>query len=186
MFGVTNDRRVEGVTNVELVRDFGSRIRDHLSPSVDFRSAHHPHTLSNARLVYVLRVPRSPRGPHAVYLNGAWTFLKRTAAGSNEPMTYEEIRLAFQDTETRRTKLALLSSELSHLDWVAERLLREIQENASTDGVVNDWAWMTRYPTTVIDTILGDAYSLFADKTDLAAVLTVLRPCASSSRARSA
>jgi len=87
VFGVTNDRRVEGVTNVELVRDFGSRIRDHLSPSVDFRSAHHPHTLSNARLVYVLRVPRSPRGPHAVYLNGAWTFLKRTAAGSNEPMT---------------------------------------------------------------------------------------------------
>ncbi len=90
-------------------------------------------------------------------------------------MSYDEIRLAFQDTENRRTKLALLSSELSNIDWVAERLLREIPDNTPTEGLVNDWAWMTRYPTAVVDTILGDAFGLIADKTDLWAALADLR-----------
>jgi len=90
-------------------------------------------------------------------------------------MSYEEVRLAFQDTETRRTKLALLGSELSHIGWVAERLLREVPEQGGTEGLVNDWAWMTRYPTTLVDTILGDAFSLMTDKADLWTALTVLR-----------
>src|SRR5580658_8468208 len=109
VFGVTDDRRVEGVANAELVRDFGSKLRDSLSPSVEFRFADRPHTLPTGRFVYVAHVPKSARGPHAVYINSASCFLKRTAAGSSEPMTYEEIRLAFQDVENRRTKLALLS-----------------------------------------------------------------------------
>lgn len=174
IFGVTNDRKLEGVPNAELPRDFGVKLKTGLEPSVEYRFRA-PLEVSPGRNIFVVEVPRSLRGPHAVSINGTWTFLKRTAAGNCDPMTYEEIRLAFQDTETRRTKLALLSSELSHIDWVAERLLKEIPDNASTDGLVNDWAWMTRYPTTVIDTILGDAFSLFADKTDIQAALTVLR-----------
>jgi hypothetical protein len=175
VFGVTNDRRVEGVANAELVRDFGGRLRDGLSPSVEFRFADRPLTLSTGRLIYVARVPKSNRTPHAVYVNGAWNFLKRTAAGSNDPMTYDEIRLAFQDTENRRAKLALLSSELGFVRFVAQRLLKEVTENHSTDDLVNDWAWMTRYPTTVIDSVLGDAFSLVARKLDLWVALTALR-----------
>jgi hypothetical protein len=174
IFGVTNDRELEGVANAELPRDFGTKLKTGLEPSVEFRFRA-PLEVSPGKNVHVVEVPRSLRVPHAVSLNGTWTFLKRTAAGSNDSMTYEEIRLAFQDTETRRTKLALLSSELSHIAWVAERLLREIPENQSTDGLVNDWAWMTRYPTTLVDTILGDAYSLFADKTDIQGALAMLR-----------
>ena len=174
IFGVTNDRKLEGVTNAELPRDFGSKLTTALEPSVEFRFGA-PLPVSAERSLFVVEVPRSLRVPHAVLGNGTWTFLKRTAGGSNDPMTYEEIRLAFQDTETRRTKLALLSSELAHIAWVAERLLREVPENLSTDGLVNDWAWMTRYPTTLIDTILGDAYSLFSDKTDIQSALSMLR-----------
>jgi hypothetical protein len=174
IFGVTDDRKVEGVANVELPRDFGGKLKNGLEPSVEYRFVP-PIALGTGRLLYVAEVPRSARGPHAVLLKGSWAFLKRTAAGNNDAMSYEEIRLAFQDTETRRTKLALLSSELAHIGWVADRLLQEIGENAPTDGLVNDWAWMTRYPTTVIDTVLGDAYSLFADKTDIVAALTALR-----------
>jgi hypothetical protein len=174
IFGVTNDRKLEGVPNAELPRDFGTKLKTGLEPSVEFRFRA-PLEVSTGRSLFVVEVPRSLRVPHAVFVSGTWTFLKRTAGGSNDPMTYEEIRLAFQDTETRRTKLALLSSELAHIDWVAERLLREVPENLSTDGLVNDWAWMTRYPTTLIDTILGDAYSLFSDKTDIQAALAMLR-----------
>jgi len=179
VFGVTNDRRVEGVANTELARDFGSKLGEDLSPSVEFRFGVRPHVLPSGRFLYVAHVPKSPRAPHAVYVNGAWTFLKRTAAGSNEPMTYEEIRLAFQDTENRRTKLALLSSELSAIGFIAERVLREVPDTKEPgnqiDRVVSDWAWTTRYPTVVLDTILGDAFALVARKEDLWVTLTALR-----------
>lgn len=174
IFGVNDTRTLEGVTNAELPRDFGGRLRTGLEPSVEYQFAP-PLSLAGNRRIYVAEVPRSIRGPHSVRVNDMAVFLKRTPAGNNESMSYEEIRLAFQDTETRRAKLALLSSELAHIDWVAERLLAELPENLSTDGLVNDWAWMTRYPTMVIDTILGDAYSLVVDKTDLAVALTVVR-----------
>jgi hypothetical protein len=174
IFGVTNDRKLEGIANEELPRDFGIKLKTGLEPSVEYRFRE-PLEVSSGKNIFVVEVPRSLRVPHAVALNGNWTFLKRTPAGNNDPMSYEEVRLAFQDTETRRTKLALLSSELSHIGWVAERLLREIPENSPTDGLVNDWAWMTRYPTTLVDTILGDAYSLFADKTDIQGALAMLR-----------
>ena len=74
IFGVTNDPRVEGVTNTELVRDFGGKLRDGLSPSAEFRFAVRPHTLENGRFVYVAHVPKSARGPYALSVNGALTF----------------------------------------------------------------------------------------------------------------
>jgi len=122
VFGVTNDRRVEGVTNVELVRDFGSKLRDGVSPSIEFRFADHPHALGSKLLVYIAHVPRSARGPHAVYLNNAWTFLKRTAAGSNDPMTYEEIRAAFTDLRRRQRELKWLKAEVERLGVLAEKM----------------------------------------------------------------
>lgn len=122
VFGVTNDRLVVGVKNAELVRDFGGKLRDNLSPSVEFRFADGPHTLPTGRLVYVAHVPRSPRGPHAVCDNGAWAFLKRTAAGSNDPMTYEEIRAAFTDARRRLRELAWLKAEIERLLVLAENM----------------------------------------------------------------
>jgi hypothetical protein len=122
VFGVTNDRRVLGVTNPELVRDFGGKLRDGLSPSVEFRFADRPLTLSTQSLVYVAHVPKSTRGPHAVYVNNAWTFLKRTAAGNNDPMTYEEIRAAFTDARRRLRELAWLKAEVERLRVLAENL----------------------------------------------------------------
>ena len=175
VFGVTNARLVEGVANVELARDFGNSLRDGIAPSVDFRFASSAHALPSGRLVYVVHVPRSTRGPHAVYVNNSWSFLKRTPSGSNDPMSYEEVRLAFQDTETRRTKLVLLSSELGHLRFLAQHLLNEVPENAPIDGLVIDAAWATRYPTNVLDLLLGDAFSLVARTMDLWSALEALR-----------
>jgi len=122
VFGVTNDRRIEGVSNTELVRDFGIHLRDKMSPSVEFRFADRPHPLPNGRLVYVAHVPRSARAPHAVYVNGAWAFLKRSPAGSNDPMTYEEIHAAFTDANRRLRELAWLKAEVGRLRVLAENM----------------------------------------------------------------
>jgi hypothetical protein len=109
----------------------------------------------------VIEVPRSPRGPHAVLLDNRWVFLKRTSGGSNESMTYEEVRLGFQDTETKRTKLALVSAELELVEAMAARIIGQIPDEAAP-GVLWPWAWRTRYPTALLDSLLGDAYSLLA------------------------
>ena len=39
IFGVTNDRKLEGVENIELPRDFGVKLKTGLEPSVDSRGA---------------------------------------------------------------------------------------------------------------------------------------------------
>jgi hypothetical protein len=122
VFGVTNDRRVVGVTNPELVRDFGGKLRDNLSPSVEFRFAEKPHTLPSGNLVYVAHVPKGTRAPHAVYINNAWGFFKRTAAGSNEPMTYEEIRAAFTDARRRLRELMWLQVDVERIRSLAENM----------------------------------------------------------------
>jgi predicted HTH transcriptional regulator len=122
VFGVTNDRRVVGVRNPELVRDFGGKLRDNLSPSVEFRFAERPHTLPSGNLVYVAHVSKSTRGPHAVYVNNAWALLRRTAAGNNDPMTYEEIRAAFTDARRRLRELAWLKAEVERLRVLAEKM----------------------------------------------------------------
>lgn len=174
IFGVTNDRKLEGVANAELPRDFGIKLKTGLEPSVEYRFRE-PLEVSAGKNIFVVEMPRSRRVPHAVSINGAWTFLKRTAAGNNDPMSYEEIRMAFQDTETRRIKLVHLSSELDHLFFLARQLLQDVPEKASLDGLVIDTAWTTRYPTTAIDLLLGDAFAIVANKANLWTALQALR-----------
>jgi hypothetical protein len=193
VYGVTNDRHVEGVTNVELVRDFGSKLRDGLSPSVDFEFAPHPHGLPNGRLVYVCHIPRSKRGPHAAYLNGAWTFLKRTAAGTNEPMTYEEIRDAFTETARRKGELAWLAADVkrigelayhmnvtgSHSGWKLDLLLSRFDASQIRTLTVSVFGFLQ------VPGLVEDLQSLVARCMKVDALLAPLAAFAMSPRDRS-
>lgn len=173
VFGVTNDRQVVGVSNDELPRDFGNKLRTGIEPSVEFRVGS-AILVSPGRNAFVVEVLRSTRVPHAVLQNGSWTFLKRSASGSNDPMSYEEIRLAFQDTEMKRTKLALVVSELDLIETVAGRVLQGVPEDFESRNLYR-WAWVTRYPTSLLDPILGDAYSLLAKDKDTWDLLGYIR-----------
>ena len=164
VFGVDNDRKVIGVDNVELPRDFGTRLRTGIEPSVEYRVGT-PLLVSPGRFVLVIEIPRSSRGPHAVFFNDSWVFLKRTAGGSNDAMTYEEIRLAFQDTEAKRSKLALVASELDLIEAMAARIVSNVPEDFPATDFYR-WTWVTRYPTNLLDAILGDTYSLLAHDTE--------------------
>ncbi len=178
VFGVTNGRAVSGVANLELPRDFGSKLTHGLSPSVAFRFAD-PLVVSGAASVWICEVPRSQRGPHAVLVNEHWVFPRRTESGSNVSMNVEEVRLAFQDTETRRSKLALVASELELIEAIAKRLLDNTPTELATG--VNYWTFITRYPTTLLDTVLGDAFALLASDTETWGALAFLRDAVSNS-----
>jgi predicted HTH transcriptional regulator len=121
VFGVTNDREVIGVANSELPRDFGSRLTTGVEPSIEYGFAP-PLRLSSDKAVVVCHVPKSKRGPHAVLVNNAWVFLKRGPSGSNEPMTYTEIRFSFVEAAGRRSYLLLLKNELERVEAYARLL----------------------------------------------------------------
>lgn len=174
IFGVTNDRQIVGVANPELPRDFGGKLRAALEPAVDYRVAV-PIDLGAGRCLYVVEVSRSMRAPHGVLVNGAWIFLKRTAGGSNDSMTYEEVRLAFQDTEMKRSKLALVSSALELIKAMAERVVGGIPGEIPNLPPLYRWAWVTRYPTTLLDSVLGDAFSLLAGRTEVWKAMAYIR-----------
>lgn len=171
VFGVTNNRVVEGVTNAELVRDFGNRLRDNLTPSVGFRFGHR-HALPGApgRFVYVAHVPRSGRGPHAVYVNGAWAFLKRTAAGTNDPMSYEEIRASFLDTRAKVAKFRLLTSEVVGIADLAHRVNIRLQTGHG------DWnGRLPAFDPSALATVIPDVAELFGEEDSTMRMLYELR-----------
>jgi hypothetical protein len=72
VFGVDNNRQLVGVQNVELPRDFGSKLRAGIEPAVDFMVGK-PMPVAVDRFVVVIEVPRSQRVPHAVLLNNSWS-----------------------------------------------------------------------------------------------------------------
>ena len=175
IFGVTDDRKIVGVSNDELPRDFGSKVRTGIEPYVDYTIGV-PLPVESGHNVFIVEILRSPRVPHAVQSNGHWAFLKRSSSGSNEPMSYEEIRLAFQDTELKRSKLALVIAELDLIGEMALRLAKDIPEDFA-ESMLYQWAWMTRYPTNLLDTLLGDASSLISKDKETWGLLSYVRDC---------
>lgn len=147
IFGVTKDHKVVGVENVELPRDFGIKLGRGIEPSVQFRFGP-PLDLGAGRRLYIAEVPRSRRGPHAVLLNNAWVFLKRTPAGTNDPMSYEEIRAAFVEGSQRRNDLLLLRSEVQRIHELAKRV------NVGTyNGPIHDLT-VVRYDTAMLELVV--------------------------------
>jgi hypothetical protein len=185
VYGVKNDKGLpaaDRIVGLLATHDFPEHFGNFPSacePSVEWTFKNSPPiALGSDRVIHVVHIATSPRRPHGVFEDQRWWFCKRTNKGT-EAMTYEEIRLAFQDIENRRTKLALLSSEVSYVGSITERVLREVPDGTDpgrqSAPIVNDWAWTTRYPTIVLDTILGDAFALVARKADLWATLSALR-----------
>lgn len=129
VYGVTDDRRIVGVSRDELPSEFGGKLRDELAPSVSYEFAK-PIDVVGGRRLFIVEIPRSKRGPHAVRLNGGWTFLKRTAAGNNDPMSVEEIRGAFTESDRRHRDLAWIQADLARINEVGRRLNAEAHGSA--------------------------------------------------------
>lgn len=165
IFGVKDEKGLsvaDRLVGLDPAFDFPTNFGSFAStcqPSVEWAFQNPPLRLPQGRIIHVVHIPPGVRCPHAVAEDDRWHFVKRTNKG-NEAMSYEEVRLAFQDTEMRRTKLALLASELSLLRELAEKVVADAPQTYSEVRVIRDSVWLTRYPTTVVDSVLGDAFAL--------------------------
>lgn len=180
IFGVKDDKGLEAddrMVGLDPTFDFPEAFGSYpgaCEPPVEWEFKNPAVVLPSGRLIHVVKVRASSRRPHALWDQERWWFCKRTSKGT-EVMSYEEVRLAFQDTEFRRSKLSLLRAEIENIDWIGRRLLEDIKDDSAGEGLAKDAAWLTRYPTTVVDTVLGDTFSLFGQHATVWTALTVLR-----------
>lgn len=174
VFGIEDDKRKcvdDRLVGCEPALDFPEHFGAHPAscrPSVVWTIRSPAIVLPTGKLIHVVFIPPSVSRPHAVETrDGGLVFPKRTHKG-NETMSYEEVRQTFQMAEWRRSRLGALASELDHLQSLAQRVYSEIlslrvdvQRGVRPFGLVHA-AWATRYPTLLLDAILGDVHSLLA------------------------
>src|SRR5205823_5145686 len=132
---------------------FGSYPKE-CTPSTYWDMRNPPLALPNGRVLHIVHIPRSWRGPHAVIdedKRDLWYFPKRTNRGV-EPMSYEEIRMGFTGQYERRRKLRLLRDELVRLKQMAPTFT--IPENAPTILTEN----AGELNLAVIEAVLTDSY----------------------------
>jgi hypothetical protein len=168
----TNDRLIGLDKTFEFIRDFGDFPQE-CKPSVSWAPLNPPIDLPNGRVIHVIHVPQSWRGPHCISTEKpqeGFLYPKRTNKG-NEYMNYEEVRMSFLGYYEKRLKLQLLKAELSNILTDAD------------DIPIQDQAMGMRVPTltfnlNVIESVLIDTYAITAHNTALVEALQKLRKVA--------
>jgi hypothetical protein len=186
VFGIKDDKNLSSADRVvgmpvayDLPEHFGNYPAK-CQPAVEWRPKNPAIRLTNGKVLHVVHVSPSPRRPHAVEADGgSFVFPKRTNKG-NEVMSYEEIRTAFQISEFRRSKIAVLIAELDHINALANSVKSDLQqkEHVIQQGHVLQAAWAMRYPTMLLDTCLADVHALIENDGDLWGDLRVVRTAA--------
>ncbi len=119
IFGVSDDReaspeaRLVGVDpTLDFFEHFGS-FPAACVPSVTWVPRSAPISLRTDRVLHVIHIPKSWRGPHWVRQDpgGPVTFAKRTNSGV-EAMSYDEVRVSFTQTQEQISRLNMLRIEL--------------------------------------------------------------------------
>jgi hypothetical protein len=126
------------------------------------------------QLIHVVHLPHSWRGPHVVaddQKDDLWYFPKRTNKGV-EPMSYEEVRMAFTGQYERRRKLRLLREELGRLKLQAPTFM-QAEEAAN---ILNHDAGELRL--TIIEGIVNDSFLILEERLGLLADLGIVRQLA--------
>jgi len=186
VFGVSDnknasdkDRLIGLESSFDLPEQFGGHA-SFCQPSIEWKFKNPPIRVSDEKVIHVIHIVSTWRGPHAVEFQQGLVFPKRTNKG-NEEMSYVEVRSAFHESEFKRAKLALLISELDFMEQTAARLINNVPDPLpEIDGTLH-WAWATRYNTTLVDQTLGDTFSFFSDNLDLWNILCLVRDSAKHS-----
>jgi hypothetical protein len=157
IFGVSDDRTRsarERLVGIDPTIDFGEQfgvVPAACAPSVDWGLKNPPLLLENGRVLHVVQIEGTWRGPHASRGDGETLhFVKRTNKGV-EPMSLEEIRGAFTRANERRVKLVLLMEEI-----------RTIAESAATWEASASWA-VPSLELGLLEALLPDVILLIAE-----------------------
>jgi len=175
IFGVSDDTsvpvqdRLVGLDSAfDLPEQFGSYPQKCM-PTVQWDFKNPPISLENGRVIHIIHIGRSWNAPHSFEVdNDGRCFAKRTNKG-NEPMSYEEIRMAFLQYYEKRLKLQLLRAELSN-----------IKRHAEKDLMIVGWEAKSKFGKgefglTVIETILADTYTIIGGYQELLDAIAEIR-----------
>jgi len=155
---------IEGIDNdKELAHKFGQKISRHACPTIDFDLPKIIQIPNSGKVLAIFHVPLSPERPH---MSSDQCFWKRTNKG-NDPMTYEEIRMAFHNYEERVEKLKLLYIELlSNFEQLSSM---KIEDPSGTK-----YSLMT-LDSTVINSLLTDLFTIIGRNKKLVRILFTIR-----------
>ena len=175
IFGVSDntslpiqDRLVGIAPTVDFPEHFGSYPQKCM-PNVQWDFKNPPISLESGNVIHVIYIAQSWNAPHSFEVaSDGRCFAKRTNKG-NEPMSYEEIRMAFLQYYEKRLKLQLLQAEL-----------RNIKNHAEKDLLITGYEAKTRYGMgefglSVIETVLADTYTILAEHQELLDAITEIR-----------
>src|SRR6266700_358171 len=174
IFGVKDDRALspkDRLVGIDQTRDlpelFGSYPKN-CNPSIPWNFLNLPLPLGNGNVIHIFEIPRSWNAPHSfeVASNGR-CFVKRTNKG-NEPMSYEEIRMAFLQYYEKRLKLQLLQAELQNTRKHAEELI--ISPPLNQAKII-----LGEFSLIVIEMVLADTYTILAGQQELLELLGEIR-----------
>lgn len=157
--GLTDQARIAGIdSDSEMARHFGNAI-GHSEPSILYVAGNPPIAIPGSdRVVFVVKIPTSVKGPHGVMEDDRICFYKRTNQG-NEPMSHEEIRLAFLSRHERSRKLRLLMRTLADYLFAVPRLK---SPTPASDGSVP--MNLTELNVGILDVLISDLYVLVPDE----------------------
>jgi len=144
------EERIVGIPPGELRKQFGDKLQP-LQPEVYFEAlpASIPVSGDPGRVVFVVRVPASPRRPHQD--STTHVFWRRGAGGAAVAMDVYEVRDQMLLTEERLRRAVLLHLEIGRYRRQVTRLL-ELER-----AVVID---LTRFDTSAIKPLLADVVLL--------------------------
>jgi len=169
VFGVkeANSRfKITGIKNdKELAHRFGQKI--HASPTIGWDLPKLIEIPNSNKVLAVFHLPLSPERPHIPKQRDRRVFWKRTNQG-NEQMTYEEIRMSFQNYEERREKLKLLYLEL---------LVNMQQTKAMKidDASKESYYSIVTLDSDILNSLLIDLYTIIGRNKDLIRTLFNIR-----------
>lgn len=157
--GLTAQDRIVGIDyDSEMAQHFGNAI-GRSDPSIFYIAGNPPIPIPGSeRVIFVVKIPNSFKAPHSVSEDNRPCFYKRTNQG-NEPMSHEEIRLAFLSRHERTRKLRMLIRTLGdYLPAVAGLKLPAPASDGSVPMSLCD------LNVGILDVLMSDLYVLLPDE----------------------
>lgn len=170
IFGIRENNKHFEIMGIEedkeIAHKFGQKL--HAMPTIYFELPKTIKIPDSDKVLIAFYIPLSPERPHISNIKeGGRLFYKRTNKG-NDYMTYEEIKMSFQNYEERREKLKLLYIELlSNIEQLDSMKV----EDSSKENVYS----LVTLDSATINSLLTDLYTTIGQNKRLVQILFTIR-----------
>jgi len=153
-------------TDIELAHKFGQKIK--ANPTIEFSLPKIIDIPDSSNVLAIFEIPLSPERPHVPnHSPDKRLFQKRTNKG-NDYMSYEEIKLSFQNYQERREKLKLLYIELlSNIEQLNSMKIDDASKENAHSLVTLD--------STILTGLLSELYTSISKDKEFVRILFTIR-----------